>query len=128
MNTLWIIADCCNNTAGMADLIIKEGANDCNVLIAAIICLSLVLVTFIVAITISVWHNKELKNKATSGKGDSAEPPPQEKDNKEYIAKLISFREELSKKDSKLKDASDEACQEYIGLLSKLANIENNEK
>lgn len=123
MNTLWIIADCCNNAAGLAAPIIKEGTNDCNVLIAAIVCISLVLVALIAAITVSHWHKKELDRKST-GIGNQSEPSQQEKDKREYIGKLISFREELAKKDSKLKGTDDLACQEYIKLLTGLAGLD----
>lgn len=124
MNTLWIITDCCNNAARMAAApIIKEGTNDCNVLIAAIVCISLVLVALIAAVTVSHWHKKELDKKPAKNSCQS-EPSQQEKDKKEYIGKLISFREELSKKDSKLKGTDDLACQEYIELLTCLAGLD----
>lgn len=121
MNTLWIIANCCNNAAELAATpIIKEGTNDCNVLIAAIVCISLVIITLIAAITVSHWHKKELEGKST-GTGKQFEPSQLEKDKREYVAKLLSFMEELSKKDSKMKDASDASCDAYITLLKDLA-------
>ena len=121
MNTLWIIANCCNNAAGLATApIIKEGANDCNVLITAIICISLVLVALIAAITVSRWHIKELDRKTTETKSQS-EPSQEEKDKKEYISKLIAFREELAKNDSKMKAETDPSCSAYITLLTELA-------
>lgn len=121
MDTLWIIANCCNNAAEMvAAPIIKEGTNDCNVMIAAFVCISLVLITLIAAITVSKWHKKELDGKSV-GTGNQSETAQQEKDKREYIAKLLSFMEELSKKDSKMKDASDASCVAYITLLKDLS-------
>lgn len=124
MNTLWILANRCNNATESVAPIIKERANDYNVLIAAIICISLVLVALIAAITISCWHKKELESRKDSNKANSSEPSLEEKDKREYISKLISFREELSKKDSKLKGTEDAACKEYIELLSALAGLD----
>lgn len=124
MNTLIILADCCNAIHELPAPVINEGANDCNVLIAAVIGISVILVAFIAAITLSVWHKKELKDKKEAREAKLSEPSQQEKDKKEYIAKLISFREELSKKDSKLKGIEDGACREYIQMLEKLVGLE----
>ena len=124
MNTLLIIADCCKTATHLTPPPIKQGANDCNVLITAIICLSLVVLALIVAITISRWHKKELESKTDSKNENSSGPSQQEKDKKEYTSKLISFMEELAKKDSKMKEANDSACKDYIALLKKLAQIE----
>lgn len=123
MNTLFIIADCCNTAACLAAPIIKKGTNENDALIAIVICASLVLIAFITAFTISRWHKKELEYKKDSNNVNPSGPSQQEKDKKEYLAKLISFREELAKKDSKLKDAGDSVCQDYINLLSKLAGL-----
>lgn len=60
MNTLMIIAQCCNPIVSPQNPIIEKGANDCNVLIAAIVCLSLVIIAIVAAITLSVWHKKEI--------------------------------------------------------------------
>ena len=123
MNILMIIAQC-SKALPTPPKLPEIGANDCDVLIAAIVCTAVVLVALITAITISVWHKKELtKNKCSENKGE-AKPSQQEIDKKEYIGKLISFREELSKKDSKLNGEGDTACQNYIDLLTYLAKLD----
>lgn len=89
------------------------------------ICLAIVAIAIIAAITLSIWHQKELDAKKNQENSSSPDIPQQEKDKREYIAKLISFKEELSKKESKLKAYDDTACQDYITLLTQLAQLKN---
>lgn len=55
-----IIAQCCNTLTPPPPPVVEGGTNGNNVLIATIICVSLVLLALITAITLSVWHKKEI--------------------------------------------------------------------
>lgn len=102
---------------------ISNANGDQSWIIAIIVCFTVIAVTCIVTNCITEWHSNANNKNGTNG-GGSGEPSQEtqiDKDKREYTSKLISFREELSKKDSKLKDFTDQSCKDYIKLLTDLA-------
>lgn len=120
MNTLWIIANCCNNATELAAPIIKEGTNDCTVLIAAIVCISLVLITLIAAITVSHWHKKELEKSLK----EKEHLQQKEKEDRVYKLKanyqsmvLEYIKEQLKNSTYKADNEYEKRISEYINTL-----------
>ena len=92
-------------------------------LIALIICITVIVVAIIVALTVTAWHKAEIgktKN-ANTNKGNT--PSLEEKNRYEYITKLLQTRQELAKKESTLKAPTDEGCKAYLDLLTQLAGL-----
>ena len=87
-------------------------------IIVLIICLTVIAVTCMITSTISEWHKDAI---SINKKNPIVEPSQEEKDKKEYISKLISFREELAKNDLKMKAEDNSSCIAYITLLTELA-------
>lgn len=102
-------------------VVIENTANANNThgwIMAIIICFTVIAVAKIVSNTISKWHQDAIN---INKKDPVVEPSQEEKNKKEYTSRLLSFMEELSKKDSKMKDANEDACKAYAQLLTDLA-------
>lgn len=111
--------------------IIDQRANDYDVKITLYICIAIVLI--ISAIILLLWHwinvkdgrRKEEMNKNNDNDSDEKLKKAEEKRN--YKAKLIAFMDELSKNDSKYKGLDDPACVEYVKLLTRLSDLEQDD-
>ncbi len=102
-------------------VVIENTANANNThgwIMAIIICFTVIAVTCMITSTISEWHKDTIN---INKKDPVVEPSQEEKDKKEYTSRLLSFMEELSKKDSKMKDANEDVCKAYVQLLTDLA-------
>ena len=116
---------------GIQPFVIEHTTNTCSndaVTLAWIICGMIVFVSIIVASVILCWRSKEKESeklKDLKTKVNELECKISEKDEvkKKYTAQLATFLEELSKNEnnSKMKKIDDQACQEYIKVLTALA-------
>ena len=111
--------------------------------IVALICITIIIVAVIIERTINGKSEQkdisgkvnDLKEKITSLEGKVVE---KDEVKKEYTSKLANFLEDLSKNNdnSKMKDIKDPACQQYLKMLTCVAqtgsldkfNLENTEE
>lgn len=108
--------------------IIDQRTNCCDVSMTESVCCTIIIIAIIAAITLLLWHRINIKagrkKEEMNNNNDSNEKSKKAEDKRNYISKLIAFRDELSKKDSKYKGHDDPACVEYINLLTRLSEID----
>ena len=116
----------------LCPIVIERTAKTCcgdAVSLAWVICGAIVIVTIVVAAAVLLGQYLRNNHIEETGKedhpdnnGSQTEERKNEledrnyKDKKEYIAKLIDFREKTARQDSDYKNKTDESCQDYINL------------
>lgn len=111
--------------------IIDQRTNCCDVSMTESVCCTIIIIAIIAAITVLLWHVINVKDgrrkEEMSNNGRDTNENNKAEDRRIYIAKLIAFRDELSKNDSKYKPQNDPACEEYIKLLTRLSELKEDD-
>lgn len=111
--------------------IIDQRTNCCDVSMTESVCWTIIIIAIIAAITLLLWHRINVKagrkKEEMNNNNDSNEKSKEAEDKRNYISKLIAFRDELSKNDSKYKPQNDPACEEYIKLLTRLSELKEDD-
>ena len=109
-----------NNTAEMSQPCMKEVGNSCNdVAIVGIICGTILLLAIIVALMYFLLKSNERKSSQTSAKDAGGDSSSKEKNEAEYISRLLKHLESLTVKDNVGK-YDKEGSQRYVNELKHL--------
>lgn len=120
MTICGIVAASVKGSAGVCMPCIKEVGNSCNdVIIAGMICVTILLLAIIVAFVYLIQKSNERKALQTSAKNADEDSGSKKKNEAEYISRLLKHLEGLTVKDDVGK-YNEEGSQRYIRELKHL--------